>query len=332
MSPPYSLIDLNRVGSPLIEIITEPFDCPDTVFPSLVVKKIQASLKAVDACVLGMEWGGLRADVNVSVRLRDGPSIYGQRCEIKNVSSIKAVQEAVEAESNRQIEILEAGGTIEGETRGWDAEKGVTRRLRGKEGEVDYRFMPDPDISPVKVSRELMVKVKQSLPLLPDAILSRLTEEPYSLRFRDAQTLMLWDESRASATEKGVVHYYETIVKRVQESLLFDQYPADLKKVAGRRPHTKEKMLKEEGRRHVLPEDIGRTVGNWVIHQLGGLLTARNLSWKENPMDVVKMADLISYVISKRITGMFYSPLAYLEMSGANVMNISYPLRYLISV
>lgn len=165
-SPPNSLIDLNRVGSPLIEIITRPFDCPDASYPALAMKKIQANLKAVDACVLGMEWGGLRADVNVSVRLREGLGVLGQRCEIKNVSSLKAVQEAVDSEARRQIGVLDAGGVIEGETRGWDAEKGVTRRLRGKEGEVDYRFMPDPDLAPVFVSE---VYLPNALPVISEA-------------------------------------------------------------------------------------------------------------------------------------------------------------------
>lgn len=293
MSSPDSLVDLNRVGSPLIEVITHPFDCPDVLFPGLVMKKIQASLKAVNACVIGMEWGGLRADVNVSVRLTEGPEIFGQRCEIKNVSSIKAVQAAVKAEATRQIGVLEAGGVIEGETRGWDAEKGVTRRLRGKEGEVDYRFMPDPDLPPVFVTRDLMVRVKHTLPPVPDQILAQLTSEPYGLRSKDAQTLMLWDEYRASPTEDGVVSYYKEVVRKVQDNLLTDQYPEGLRKALREKGNNKERMLIDEKRRLVLP-DGGRVAGNWMIHGLGGHLAKMNLSWKENPIDNRRMADLVS--------------------------------------
>lgn len=303
VSPPNSLIDLNRVGSPLIEIITHPFDCPDVLFPGLVLRKIQASLKAVDACVIGMEWGGLRADVNVSVRLNEGPDVFGQRCEIKNVSSIKAVQAAVKAEAKRQIRILEAGGVIEGETRGWDAEKGVTRRLRGKEGEVDYRFMPDPDLPPVFVTRDLLVNLKHFLPPVPDKILGKLKSAPYNLRVKDAQTLILWDESRATSTEEGVVHYYTDVVSKVQDSLLADQYPRGLKKARREKGNSQEQMLVDEKRRLVLTEDGGRIAGNWVIHELGGHLTKMNLGWKENPIDIQRMADLVTYVITKRITG-----------------------------
>ena len=121
------------------------------------LQKLQAILKSVDACVTGMELGGLRADVNVSVRRRgttgkhqfSGVEGLGQRTEIKNLSSFKAVEDAVVAERNRQIAVLEAGGVIAGETRGWTLGATETTRLRGKEGEVDYRYSPDADLPPL---------------------------------------------------------------------------------------------------------------------------------------------------------------------------------------
>ena len=155
--PDTMLLDFNRVGHPLIEIITLPqIHHPKTA--AACVRKIQASLQAVNAVVTGMELGGLRADVNVSVRPKGaGPGDYsysgisglGQRTEIKNLSSFKAIEDAIVAERDRQISVLEAGGSIEGETRGWSLGSTVTRKLRGKEGEVDYRYMPDADLSPV---------------------------------------------------------------------------------------------------------------------------------------------------------------------------------------
>jgi aspartyl-tRNA(Asn)/glutamyl-tRNA(Gln) amidotransferase subunit B len=162
--PSTHLLDLNRVSHPLIEIITLPhIHHPATA--AACVRKIQATLNAVGAAVLGMELGGLRADVNVSVRPRNlpegegvgaeyhGVKGLGQRTEIKNLSSFKAVEDAIRAERDRQINILESGGIIEGETRGWTLGSSETRKLRGKEGEVDYRYMPDPDLGPVIVGK-----------------------------------------------------------------------------------------------------------------------------------------------------------------------------------
>ena len=148
--PSMALLDFNRVGHPLIEIITHPqIHHPQTA--AACVKKIQAILETVDAVTAGMEMGGLRADVNVSVSPVDS-SILGQRTEIKNLSSIRAVEDAIIAERDRQIAILEDGGSIIGETRGWNPASTETTRLRGKEGEVDYRYMPDPDISPLIIA------------------------------------------------------------------------------------------------------------------------------------------------------------------------------------
>jgi len=148
MTPPSTaLLDFNRVGHPLIEIITLPeIHTPEKAVAC--VKKIQSTLQVANAVTTGMEDGGLRADVNVSVSLRDSTTL-GQRVEIKNLNSFQAVQDAIVAEKNRQVEILEGGGVVEGETRGWTLGSTETRKLRGKEGEVDYRYMPDPDILPL---------------------------------------------------------------------------------------------------------------------------------------------------------------------------------------
>lgn len=161
--PSTHLLDFNRVSHPLIEVITLP-QIHDPLVAAVVVRKIQTILKSVNACTAGMELGGLRADVNVSVRERNAePSSYGhsyhgvtglgQRTEIKNLASVKAVEDAIIAERDRQIDILESGGVIEGETRGWTLGSKTTKRLRGKEGEIDYRYMPDPDIAPVIIGQ-----------------------------------------------------------------------------------------------------------------------------------------------------------------------------------
>jgi aspartyl-tRNA(Asn)/glutamyl-tRNA(Gln) amidotransferase subunit B len=180
--PSTHLLDFNRVSHPLIEIITLPVIHNPTA-AAACVRKVQTILKTVNAVTAGMEMGGLRADVNVSVRQRDvqageqshsyhGVTGLGQRTEIKNLPSIKAVEDAIVAERDRQIDLLEQGGVVEGETRGWTVGSKSTRRLRGKEGEIDYRYMPDPDVAPVVVG-----KVRSSY------ILEAVTDNMYRISF-----------------------------------------------------------------------------------------------------------------------------------------------------
>ncbi|CUS11528.1 unnamed protein product [Tuber aestivum] len=268
-----SLVDLNRVGAGLVEIITAPFDVPSVEFASAVMKKLQATLRAVGACVVGMEWGGLRADVNVSVRPK-GVQALGRRCEIKNLSSLKLVEEAITAEVERQVQILENGGAVEGETRGWDIERGTTKRLRGKEGEVDYRYMPDPDLGPVIVVPGVVESVREGLPPLPDEILEKLTGTEYHLSVKDAQTLMMWDEG-----EVGVISYYKDVVGKVTTAL-------------GALAVANQKKGKE----------VGKTVGNWLIHELGGTLTTHSLPWSLNPLTATTLSSLIIHLLTNNIT------------------------------
>jgi len=188
-----------------------------------------------------MEWGGLRCDVNVSVRPR-GSTTLGQRCEIKNLFSIKVVEEAVEAEARRQVSVLENGGVVVGETRGWDGEFGRTFRLRGKEGEVDYRYMPEPDVPPVRVGKGVVEWLRKEMPELPDEVLARLVRGikeggEYGLTVKDANTLMAWDGGAR-------VGYFEEVVEKVRRHL---------KEAAEAGQEEEEEVIK----------DAGRVVGNW---------------------------------------------------------------------
>lgn len=154
--PSTTLLDFNRAGHPLIEIITQPqIHHPQTA--AACVRKIQSILQAVNAVTTGMELGGLRVDVNVSISPEGGQAL-GQRTEIKNLNSFKAVEDAIIAERDRQIAVLDSGGSIEGETRGWTLGSTETKKLRGKEGEVDYRYMPDPDIAPLIIGQVSLVR------------------------------------------------------------------------------------------------------------------------------------------------------------------------------
>jgi aspartyl-tRNA(Asn)/glutamyl-tRNA(Gln) amidotransferase subunit B len=275
------LVDFNRAGQSLIEIISLPhIHSPETA--AAYVRKIQAILLSVNAVTTGMEMGGLRADVNVSVRRHDGPlgsSEYsgitglGQRTEIKNLSTFKGVEEAVKAERDRQISALEAGGTIDGETRGWSlAAPTVTRVLRGKEGEVDYRYLPDPDIAPIMIGEDLIDHLRKNLPKLPNQLLSMLTEdERYGLSMTDAKILLQLDGGER-------LDYYFLVVKKLKD------ISKDLK------------IDNDHG-------PVGQIVANWVLHELGSLLTMTEKTWKDNKVDPSKIAWILAYLMSKRITG-----------------------------
>ena len=171
--PGQSLVDLNRSGVALMEIVSRP-DMASPEEAGAYVKKLRSILRYVGSCDGNMEQGSMRADVNVSVRRLGEP--LGTRCEIKNVNSIRFVQAAIEYEARRQVEILEDGGKIDQETRLFDPDKGETRSLRSKEDAHDYRYFPDPDLLPVELDEDFLQKCRASLPELPDAKRRRYEE------------------------------------------------------------------------------------------------------------------------------------------------------------
>src|ERR687887_2018219 len=161
-----SLVDLNRAGVALMEIVSKP-DMRSSEEAKAYVAKLRAILRYLGTCDGDMEKGNLRADVNVSVRRPGEP--LGTRCEIKNVNSIRFIGQAIEYEARRQIEILEDGGRIEQETRLFDPGKGETRSMRNKEEAHDYRYFPDPDLLPLELTRQYVEALARDLPELPDA-------------------------------------------------------------------------------------------------------------------------------------------------------------------
>jgi len=278
------LVDFNRAGMPLIEIITLPqIHYPSTA--AALVRKIQILLDSVDACVLGMESGGLRADVNVSVQRRDshgdakheyaGVTGLGQRTEIKNLSSFKAVRDAIVAERDRQITVLEAGGSIDGETRGWTRGNNETKRLRGKEGEVDYRYMPDPDLAPLIIGDDLISHLKNDMGILPDKELQLLTRD-FGLTMKDALTLV-------SLNDGGRVEYFYRVIDELGKL-----NPG------------------EDG-----PKRFGRICGNWVLHEMGGLVSETSEEQDALQINIEgdcivpadQLAQIIHHLEAKLITG-----------------------------
>jgi aspartyl-tRNA(Asn)/glutamyl-tRNA(Gln) amidotransferase subunit B len=189
--PSQSLIDLNRCGVALMEIVSKP-DIRDAEQAKAYVTKLRSILRYLGTCDGDMEKGSLRADVNVSVRKPGGP--LGTRCEIKNLNSINFIGQAIEYEARRQIEILEDGGRIDQETRLFDPNKGETRSLRSKEEAHDYRYFPDPDLLPLEFGQDFVDELKAKLPELPDQKKARFVAD-FGLSAYDASVLVAERES-----------------------------------------------------------------------------------------------------------------------------------------
>jgi aspartyl-tRNA(Asn)/glutamyl-tRNA(Gln) amidotransferase subunit B len=189
--PDYSLIDLNRSGIALMEIVSEP-DMNSPYEASEYVKKLRSLLRYVGSCDGNMDQGSMRCDANISVR-RPGEEL-GTRCEIKNVNSVKNIVKAIEYEAMRQVELLESGGKVDQETRLFDATTGQTRPMRSKEDANDYRYFPDPDLLPVVIDEELIEKMRAELPELPEAKTQRYVAQ-LNLSKYDAEVLVADEET-----------------------------------------------------------------------------------------------------------------------------------------
>lgn len=175
MSPTKSFIDLNRAGVGLMEIVTKPdFGAPEEA--GAFLKKLRSILRYLGTCDGNMNEGSMRCDVNVSVRPA-GSSELRTRCEMKNVNSVKFVMQAIENEARRHVEVYEAGGTVEQETRQFDPVSGQTKVMRKKEFAHDYRYFPEPDLPPLVLTDEYINEIRQNLPELPDAKKARFTEK-----------------------------------------------------------------------------------------------------------------------------------------------------------
>ena len=194
-------IDLNRAGTPLLEIVSEP-DMRSAKEAVAYMKKIHSLVTYLEICDGNMQEGSFRCDANVSVRHK-GEHRYGTRCEVKNLNSFRFVERAINYEVERQIEILESGGKIVQETRLYDANKDETRSMRSKEEAFDYRYFPDPDLLPLAIDNDFVEEVRASLPELPDDKRERFCYE-YGLTPYDASVLI---------TSRELAEYYEAVVK-----------------------------------------------------------------------------------------------------------------------
>jgi len=198
MDPQNTLVDLNRSGIALMEIVSKP-DLRSLEEVNAYIKKLRSIMRYLGTCDGNMQEGSLRADVNVSVR-KKGQKVFGTRCEIKNVNSIKFMQMAIDYEANRQVDVIEEGGTIDQETRLFDIKKNETRLMRSKEDAHDYRYFPDPDLLPLELSDKFINDLKKNIPELPDEKKKRFIEKfklsPYeaNILVSDIETSKYFEE------------------------------------------------------------------------------------------------------------------------------------------
>ncbi len=258
--PKLTYVDLNRAGVALMEIVSKP-DLRSGEEAGEYVKKLRTILRYLGTCDGNMEQGSLRCDVNVSVRKPGAP--LGTRCEIKNVNSVRFLQQAVDFESRRQIEELEAGRAIKQETRLYDANTGETRSMRSKEEAHDYRYFPDPDLLPLELTPDFVARIKASLPELPDAKAARLEKElgiaPY--------------QARVLVMEKESADYFEAFVAAVQ---------------------------KRTGKAQ---KDIGQDCANVVVTELFGALNKDSKSIESSPISPTALAGLQALKMDGTISG-----------------------------
>jgi aspartyl-tRNA(Asn)/glutamyl-tRNA(Gln) amidotransferase subunit B len=199
--PGASGIDLNRAGTPLIEIVSEP-DMRSAKEAIAYMKKVHTLVRYLDICDGNMQEGSFRCDANVSVRKR-GAEKFGTRAEIKNLNSFRFVEKAINYEVERQIDILESGGKVKQETRLYDPDKGETRSMRSKEEANDYRYFPDPDLLPVLLDEQFIEGIRGSLPELPDQKAARFSKD-YGLSPYDAGVL---------TASRELAAFYEEVAK-----------------------------------------------------------------------------------------------------------------------
>jgi aspartyl-tRNA(Asn)/glutamyl-tRNA(Gln) amidotransferase subunit B len=225
-SDKYTYVDLNRTGTPLAEIVSEP-DMRSSAEAFAYLTEMKQTLQFMDVSTCDMEKGHLRCDANVSVRLK-GAEKFGTKAEVKNLNSFRFLKQALDYEISRQVALLESGGRVVQETRLYDPDAGVTRTMRSKEDAQDYRYFPEPDLVPLRISEKWREHIRASMPELPQAKKARFTDV-YGLKEYDAQVL---------TSSRALAEYYQEVADVSKEPKIAANWVmgelAALLKAAGR--------------------------------------------------------------------------------------------------
>jgi len=216
IDPKNTLVDLNRSGVALMEIVSKP-DLRSLDEVNAYIKKLRSIMRYLETCDGNMQEGSLRADVNVSVK-KKGTKNLGTRCEIKNVNSIKFMQMAIDYEANRQVDLIEEGKKIDQETRLFDTKKNETRSMRSKEDAHDYRYFPDPDLLPLEIKSDFIEKLKSEIPELPDEKKKRFIDK-FKLSSYEANILV---------SDKETSEYFEIVIKKSDVKLATNWITSEL--------------------------------------------------------------------------------------------------------
>ena len=260
LAPDRSFVDLNRSGVALMEIVSRP-DMRSPAEAGAYVSTLRAILRAIGSCDGNMQEGSMRADVNVSVRKAGEP--FGTRCEIKNVNSIRFIQQAIVYEARRQVELLEDGGTVRQETRLFDPDRGETRSLRSKEDAHDYRYFPEPDLLPLEISEAFIAECIASLP-----------ERPAAKRAR-------FDNELGRSPYLSGVLTADTDVSAWFESLLAASAAAQNREL----------------------RDVSEKAANWMTGDLFGALNKRGLDIAQSPVSPSQGAELLALMADGTLSG-----------------------------
>ncbi|HLN19059.1 MAG TPA: Asp-tRNA(Asn)/Glu-tRNA(Gln) amidotransferase subunit GatB [Patescibacteria group bacterium] len=215
----YTLVDFNRAGVPLMELVTEP-DIESGKEARIFCQKLQQVCRYLGISDADMEKGMMRCEANISIYKKGEDKLSGTKVEVKNINSFKFVEKAIAYEIERQTEVLESGEKVIQETRGFNPDRGVTVSQRTKESAHDYRYFPEPDIPPLKFTKEYVEDLKKHLPELPEAKAKRIAEE-YKLPAKDVEIIV---------SDKDLADYFENVVSELKEKMKSGEYIADEKK------------------------------------------------------------------------------------------------------
>lgn len=262
----YTLVDFNRAGVPLMELVTEP-DLESGKEARLFCQKLQQICRYLEISDADMEKGNMRCEVNISLHKKEECKLSGTKVEVKNINSFKFVEKSIDFEIKRQSEILEKGQKVVQETRGWDNNKNATVSQRTKESAHDYRYFPEPDIPPMEFTKEYVSELKKKLPELPEKKAERFERE-YKLSAKDIEVLI---------SEKDLADYFEKVVSELEEKITSHEV-----KVA------KEKAIK--------------LAANYIISELRKHLIERHESIRDIKITAENYAELIGFIASGKIS------------------------------